>query len=89
VRVGRTGRSQFHESHEAEEAGRDGSSPKVSGAIPLNRVTRATIAFLESDRLGVPGPDDPHGDTANVMARSRAPSSSVVLVRTAPVGACI
>ena len=28
---------------------------------PQNRATRATIAFLESDRPGVPGADDPHG----------------------------
>ena len=58
---------------------------RLSGTIPVaqlcvavrrNRAARATT-FLESDRPGVPGPDDPHGDTANVMARSRAASSSL------------
>jgi hypothetical protein len=59
-------------------------SPKLSGAAPLNRASRATIAFLQSDRPGVPGADDPLGDEAHTRieldrrrdARSNPPKSA-------------
>src|SRR5438309_8585073 len=37
-------------------------SPKLSGAAPPNRASRATIAFLESDRPGAPRAGDAYGD---------------------------
>ena len=38
------------------------SSPKLSGAAPPNHASRATIAFLESDRPGAPRAGDAYGD---------------------------
>ncbi len=37
-------------------------SPKLTGAAPPNRASRATIAFLESDRPDAPRADDSYGD---------------------------
>jgi hypothetical protein len=42
--------------------GRRSDSPKLSGAVPPNRTSRATIAFLESDRPGGPRAGDAYGD---------------------------
>jgi hypothetical protein len=36
--------------------------PKLSGAAPLNRASRATIAFLKSDRPDAPRAGDAFGD---------------------------
>jgi hypothetical protein len=38
--------------------------PKLSGAAPPNRASRATIAFLESDRPNAPQAGDAYGDQA-------------------------
>jgi hypothetical protein len=39
-------------------------SPKLMGAGPQNHPSRATIAFLESDRPDGSGAGDPYGDAA-------------------------
>jgi hypothetical protein len=44
-------------------------SPKLSSAAPLNRASRATIAFLESDRPAAARVGDAYGDLALVRRR--------------------
>jgi hypothetical protein len=39
-------------------------SPKLGGVASPNRASRATIAFLESNRPDAPGPGDAYGDEA-------------------------
>jgi hypothetical protein len=41
-------------------------SPKLSGAAPPNRASRATIAFLQSDRPDATRAGDAYGDIAIV-----------------------
>jgi len=43
-------------------------SPKLSSAVPLNCASRATIAFLESDRPDAPRAGDAYGDEAQARA---------------------
>jgi hypothetical protein len=46
-------------------------SPKLSSAAPPNRASRATIAFLESDRPDAPRAGDAYGDIPSVTTSSR------------------
>jgi hypothetical protein len=46
-------------------------SPKLSGAAPPNRASRATIALLESDRPDAPRASDAYGDVALVALVGR------------------
>jgi hypothetical protein len=51
------------------------SSPKLSGAVPPNRASRATFAFLESNRPDAPRAGDAYGDEAFVrVGRDRCDS---------------
>jgi hypothetical protein len=45
-------------------------SPKLSGAAPPNGASRATIAFLESDRPNTPRAGDAYGDVPVALLRA-------------------
>ena len=61
-------------------------SPKLSGAAPPNRASRATIAFLESDRPGAPRAGDAYGRRFDTEAGRHADdrNATIWIVRASP-----
>ena len=62
-------------------------SPELSDAAPPNRASRATIAFLESDRPDAPRAGDAYGDASIVpIAGPGERFTTVAIARTSGAG---